>query len=55
MLSICELTLNTGFTVTKELILAASICTHMRFCVHVGKYTPLTVSVTPVSLELTTV
>ena len=38
-MSIFEWPLTTGFTVTKKPILAASSCTLMRICVHVG--TPL--------------
>ena len=41
-LSIFEWPLKTGFAVSKNPILAASSCTHMRICVHVG--TPLTVN-----------
>ena len=28
--------LKTGFTLTKKTIYAASSCTHMRICIHVG-------------------
>ena len=38
-LSIFEWSLKTGFAVTANHILAASSCTHVRICVHVG--TPL--------------
>ena len=40
-LSIFDWSLKTDFTVTKTPILAASSCTHMRICVHVG--TPMSI------------